>query len=148
MPAMPSPEPPDAGPVLQLELLVEPLALLSLPPGRAVPGWTRAARQFLSVTRTPAEVSIVADEAVVPSSIAAERGYRAFRVQGPLPLELVGIMAALAAPLAEAGLPIFPIATYQTDYLLVHDADVPRAREALVRAGHRVLSAGSVHDTA
>ncbi|MGH7485552.1 MAG: ACT domain-containing protein, partial [bacterium] len=69
-----------------------------------------------------------------------ERAYRAFRVNGPLPLHLVGIVAALAVPLAEAAVPIFSIATYDTDYLLVKETDVPRAREALIGAGHQVIT--------
>jgi len=124
---------------LRLDLLAPPLALLQLPAASHVPEWTAATRHFLSITRTPTELSIVLDAAVVPSDIAAEGAYRAFRVQGPLPLHLVGILAALATPLAEAGVPIFPIATYDTDYLLVKEADVPRAQEALRRAGHEVV---------
>jgi len=128
-----------AGTTLRLDLLAQPLALLRLPASSMVPEWVAGARHFLSVTRTPTEVSIVADAGVVPRDVAADRAYRAFRVQGPLPLHLVGVLAALAVPLAEAGVPIFPIATYDTDYLLVNETDVPRARAALIRAGHEVV---------
>ena len=136
-----------ASTTLRLDLVMQPLALLQLPAGSAVPEWAAAARHFLSITRTPTELSVVVDASVVPDEVAAERTYRALRVRGPLPLHLVGVLAALAVPLAEAGVPIFPIATYDTDYLLVNDADVARAREALLRAGHEVVmpaSAGHV----
>ncbi len=125
---------------LHLDLLAEPLALVRLPAAGAVPTWTAEARQFLSITRTPTELSIVADASAGPADAAAERGYRAFRVQGPLPLHLVGVLAALVVPLAQAGVPVFPIATYDTDYLLVPEADVPRARAALEGAGHEVVT--------
>lgn len=123
---------------LGLELLPESLALLRLPAGSEVPQWTSHARAFLSVTRTPAEISIVADAAAVPVTTAVARVYRAFRVVGPIPLHVVGVLAKLTTPLADAGVPIFTIATHDTDYLLVEESDVSLARRALERAGHRV----------
>jgi hypothetical protein len=123
---------------LRLDLLPEPLALLQLPASAPVPRWTEGARHFLAITRTPTELSIVADSAAVPGDLAADRAYRAFRVRGPLPLNLVGVFATVAGPLAEARIPIFPIATYETDYVLVKEEDVQRASETLVAAGHHV----------
>src|SRR5512133_827693 len=125
---------------LTLTVLSAPLALCRLAPVEPIPAWTASARTFLTISRTPDELSIVADDEVVPEHVAARRGYRVLRVEGPLPLELVGIIAALAAPLADASVPIFPIATYDTDYLLVHQEDLARAIGALAAAGHRVLA--------
>jgi uncharacterized protein len=59
-------------------------------------------------------------------------------VRGPLPLDLIGILAAIADPLAEAGLSIFAISTFDTDYVLVKSRDLPAAVEALERAGHQL----------
>jgi hypothetical protein len=125
---------------LRLDLLPEPLALLQLPAGAPVPQWAEEARHFLAITRTPSELSIVADSAAVPGDIVADRAYRAFRVRGPLPLNLVGVFATLAGPLAAAAIPIFPIATYETDYVLVKEEDIQRARDTLTAAGHHVAS--------
>ena len=105
---------------LTLTVLAGRFALCRFAPSDAIPEWTSAAREFLTISRTPAELSIVADEVVVPASVEAHRGYRAFRVEGPLPLELVGIAAAIAGALAAAKVPIIPIGTYDTDYVLVH----------------------------
>ena len=124
---------------LTLTVLTAPLALCRLAPSSAIPEWTAHARTFLTISRTPSELSIVADEAVVPASIDAHRGYRAFRVEGPLPLELVGIAAAIAGALAAANVPIIPIGTYDTDYVLVHKDVLARAVSALEGAGHRVV---------
>ena len=126
---------------MDLTLLAIPFAICRLAPGDAMPGWTARAREFLTVSRTPTELSIVADESAVPSEVSAARGYRALRVEGPLPLHLVGVMAGIAAPLAEAGVPIFPIATHDTDYILVHESTLSRATAALESAGHRVTGA-------
>lgn len=123
---------------VSLTVLSASFALCRLAPTEPVPEWTASARTFLTISRTPAELSIVADDAAVPSHVNAERGYRALRVDGPIPLEMVGVMAALAGPLAAAGVPIFPIATYDTDYVLIRENDLSRAVSALSAAGHVV----------
>ncbi len=123
---------------LPLELLPTPLAVCRLPADADVPPWAREPGAFVTVSRTPEELSITIDQARVPEGTRAERGYRMFRVRGPLPLHLVGVLAALADPLAAAGLPIFAISTYDTDYVLLKEIDLPRAVAALEGAGHRV----------
>jgi hypothetical protein len=135
MPTTPSPSPGN----LTLTVLAATLALCRLAPADPIPEWTAATRTFLTISRTPTELSIVADEAVVPSDVNAQRGYRAFRVEGPLPLELVGIAAAIAGALAAASVPIIPIGTYDTDYVLVHEDALSRAIAALEGAGNRVV---------
>jgi hypothetical protein len=119
-------------------VLAAPLALCRLPPTDAVPAWASNTRAFLTISRTPTELSIIADESAVPASVNAVRDYRALRVEGPLPLDLVGIFAMIAAPLAAAQVPIFPIATYDTDYVLIAQAMLARAIAALEGAGVRV----------
>jgi len=119
-------------------MLAAPLALCRLSSADAIPEWTSLARAFLTISRTPTELSIVADEAAVPANVLAARDYRALRVDGPLSLELIGIVASIATPLAAAKVPIFPIATYDTDYVLVHQGALSRAIAALEAAGHRV----------
>lgn len=94
---------------------------------------------FLSVTRTADELSIVLPEAEVGAGVRAERGWRVLRVAGPLELSQVGVLAALAAPLAQDGVSIFAVSTFDTDYLLVKEDDLERAREALSAAGHTVV---------
>lgn len=123
---------------LPLVLLPDAVALCRLEPTAPFPDWMAHARQFLTLSRTPTELSIIADDAAVPDDVTPQRGYRVLRVDGPLPLDLVGIFASLATPLAQARIPILPIATYDTDYLLVHERDILRAVHALTDAGHRV----------
>jgi hypothetical protein len=125
---------------LPLRALAAPLALCRLTATEDVPAWTAEARTFLTISRTPTELSIVADESAVPADVSAQRGYRALRVEGPLPLDLIGIFAGIASPLADAGIPIFPIATYDTDYVLVAESTFAKAVEVLEAAGHRVVA--------
>ena len=84
-----------------------------------------------SVTRTADELSLVCDEALVPAGARVESGWRVFALQGPIPFDQTGVIAGLTAPLAAAGIPVFVLSTFDTDYLLVRDGHVDRAREAL-----------------
>ena len=70
--------------------------------------------EFFSVTRTPAELSAVCDVAVVPSGVKAEGPWLVLAVRGPLDFNITGVLAALAAPLAAAGISIFAVSTYDT----------------------------------
>jgi hypothetical protein len=107
-----------------------------------VPEWVEGSSAFLTITRTAEELSITALERAVPAGMPCEGDYRAVRVRGPLPLNLIGILAAMADPLAEAGLGIFAISTYDTDYVLIKQRDLAIALEALERAGHEIRCQG------
>lgn len=117
----------------RLELLPGRFAIARLAATDAIPAW--AGGTFVSITRTPAELSVVCDEAAVPVDVLAERGWRAMRVIGPIPFEVTGVAAALTAPLAAAGISVFLLATFDTDYLLVKDAVCDRACAALRDTG-------------
>ena len=83
---------------------------------------------------------MVCSEGAVPAGATAERGWRCMKVDGPLDFELTGVLAALTQTLAEAGVPVFALSTYDTDYLLVKDEQLKIAAAALERAGHTVDS--------
>ena len=119
-----------------LQLMAGEYAVWKLPPDAPAPQLTNDA--FSSVTRTPTELSVVSAAAAVPPEVEAETGWRCLEVAGPLSFELTGVLAGLSAPLAAAGIPIFVVSTYDTDYLLVKSRDLDRAKIALERAGHQV----------
>ena len=125
---------------LTLSLLPETLAVARLPGGASLPGWIDWSDPFVTVSRTRDELSVVCPEARLPTDAQAERGWRGFKVEGPLDFALTGILARLATPLAEAGISIFAISTYDTDYVLVKSRDIPAALVALRAAGHDVSS--------
>ena len=64
---------------------------------------------------------------VVPEGIGAEKGWRVLRVAGAMDFSLVGVLASLTGPLAEAGVALFALSTFDTDYLLVKDEDLGRS---------------------
>lgn len=125
-----------------LVVLDAPLAVSRLPADAAIPEWVWTATGFLNVARSPGELSIIADERVVPAAVPSRRGYRALRVRGTVAFGLVGILTSLLEPLARAGLPVLAISTHDTDYILVRGSDLDLARTALERAGHHVLNPG------
>jgi hypothetical protein len=121
---------------LALSVLPESLAVCRLEAAAEVPAWAQTGT-FRIVTRTPTELSIVCREDAVPAGILANRGWRAIAVDGKLDFALTGILASLASPLAAAGVSIFAISTYDTDYVLVKQDTLERAIATLVGAGHR-----------
>jgi hypothetical protein len=123
---------------LRLELLPGRYAVVRLDEDAPLPAWAFAAPGLAAVVRRRGELSVVCVEDAVPAGAWAEPGWRALEVVGPLDFTLTGVLAALAAPLADAGVSIFALATYDTDVLLVRDARLEAAIGALQGAGHVV----------
>lgn len=123
-------------PRLELHLLEKPLAVCRLAPKAPVPAWAFSPGPFCSVTRTPEELSIVCAENLVPIGVRCERGWLALKVEGPLDFGLTGILDSLTDPLARAGVSIFAVSTFDTDYLMVKQAQLDEAAAALRAAGH------------
>jgi hypothetical protein len=119
-----------------IDVLPDALAICRLEPQAPLPMWIEGA--FTSITRTANELSIVCDASVVPASVTAQPDYRALAVRGPLDFSLVGMVADLSRALADASISIFVVSTYDTDFVLVRDADLDRAIAALRAAGHDV----------
>ena len=103
-----------------------------------VPDWVLACVEFVSVTRTSDELSVVCPAAAVPSGTKCDNGWRAFQVAGPLDFSLTGILLSVAEPLAAAGVSIFAVSTYDTDYVLVKADLLEKAMQSLSAAGHTV----------
>jgi uncharacterized protein len=112
-------------------------AIVRLGPGEMVPAWL-GDTPFLSITRTEEELSIICDQRQVPLSVAAEREWRGLKVEGPIDLSTPGVLASLASPLGDAGVPIFALSTFDTDYLLVRADRFEEACRVLAASGHIV----------
>ena len=121
---------------LELQLLPDRLAVCRLDSTDESP--LRARSGVFSVTRTADELSVVCPEEDAPESAEVSSGWRALKIRGPLDHTATGVLASIAGPLAEAEVALFPLATFDTDYVLVQDSDVDRAAGALEAAGHRV----------
>lgn len=123
----------------QLTIVVYPdlYAICRLDSEAAVPGWASGTR-FLSITRTASELSIVCEEKMLPEQAHAERNRRLMQIEGTLAFTLTGVLASVAAPLANAGISVFAVSTYDTDYLLVSEEDLQEATQVLEAAGHAI----------
>ena len=123
---------------MDLRLLSETFALARLAGDAPVPDWV-GGHEFLAVVRTRNELSIVCREDTVPPALTeVQRGFRCLAVVGTLDFAQTGIIAQLTQPLADAGLSIFGISTYDTDHILVRTEDLEAARAALEAAGHTI----------
>ena len=122
---------------LSLSVLPGRLALCRLGPDEAIPDWVFSG-SFWSITRTDEELSLLLPEDSVPSSWMAKKGWCCLKVLGPFDLALTGVLASLTTPLAQAEVSTLAVSTYETDYLLVPEADYDRAKEALAEHGHHL----------
>lgn len=120
---------------LTLSLLDESFSVCRLAPGTGIPQWLPT-DVFCSITRSDEELSIVCPSDAVPDNVRTEGGFRALKVEGPLDFSLTGILVAVIGPLADNGIPIFALSTYDTDYILVQQHDLEKAASILRAAGH------------
>jgi uncharacterized protein len=122
---------------LSLIVLPRTYAVCQFQPDEPIPDQIFAA-DFWSITRTVNEISIVLPEHMVSTAWKASLSWRCLMVEGPLDFSLIGILAGLSATLADAGVSLFAISTYNTDYLLVRSNDFEKAKAALMSQGYRL----------
>jgi predicted N-acetyltransferase YhbS len=130
-------------PRLRLLGIAGSFAVCKLATGSPTPAWATTGDLF-SVTRTADELSVVCRQEAVPKGVVCERDWRCLRVAGAMPFTLVGVLASLTTPVAKAGVAVFAVSTFDTDYLLVKAGEMPKAVAALRAAGHVVDAEGVV----
>ena len=121
----------------RLDVVPGMFAICRLAAGAAVPAWAQRGALH-TITRTPEELSIVCDATHVPGDVPAEGPWRAFRIAGTLDFALSGVLRDILDPLAEAGISVFAISTFDTDYVLVRAERLAEAAMALRGAGYIV----------
>ena len=123
---------------LKYRVLPEKLAVCQLAAGTRVPEWAVGAG-FYCVTQTPEELSIVCEERRVPPDVRAERDWVSLKLEGPFPFSMTGVLTSFLQPLAEAGVSIFAVSTFDTDFVLIKREKLESAIKALSRAGHEMV---------
>ena len=122
--------------LVPLEVLNDRLAICRSDKDEPLPKWAKAPPgEFFSVTRTRDELSIIIANPRAPREAKCERDWRLLMVKGPLDFNLVGLIAGLSSTLADSGVSIFALSTYDTDYVMVKDADLDRALAVLRDSG-------------
>ena len=125
---------------LALSVLSKSFVICKLPADAPVPAWATGENCFW-ITRTSDELSVVAETSMVPENLRGDMTWRAMRTHGPFAFSEVGVLASLVAPLAEAGISVFALSTFDTDYLFTGEAHLQPAVAALRKAGHTVHEA-------
>ncbi|HVB73065.1 MAG TPA: ACT domain-containing protein [Ktedonobacteraceae bacterium] len=126
---------------LSLSLLPQKYAVCQFHPDEHIPYWALLG-DFVSLTRTQEELSIVCQQDNVPGDVKVEGGWRCLQVHGAFDFSVAGVHVSLAIPLAEADISVLAIATYATDYLLIKEENVERALRVLEQAGHYIERTG------
>ena len=132
---------------MTLSVLEDSFSVCRLAPDADISSWVPT-KGFVSVTRTAEELSIVCQSDVLPDSVRTEGGFRVLKIEGPFDFSLTGILLAVIGPLGDAGISIFAVSTYDTDYVLVKKNDLNQAVSVLSACGHTVrlrLDRTSVH---
>src|SRR3989338_5551787 len=116
---------------LTLSILPESLGICHFEAKSKVPDWALRPMGFRSITRTDDELSIVCVQKEIPAGVLFEKDWRAFKLENVEDFYSIGVISALAKPLAEAGINIFNISTYQTNYVLIEEKNLEKAKEVL-----------------
>lgn len=120
-----------------LRLWPETFAISKLPAKDELPQWHNDLG-FSSITRTQEELSIVCEQKYVPLDVVSSRNWHMLQILGQMDFSLVGILSRIATPLATAGISIFAISTYDTDYILVQNKQLEMAMKVLVEEGYQI----------
>ncbi len=127
---------------LRLSLLIGQMSVCRLNSAAKIPDWAITSG-FFSITRTDDELSVVCPEEAVPEDARSEGGWRVLRLEGPFEFSEVGVLASVVDPLAEAGVSVFAVSTYDTDYVLVKEEHLGSAVAALRGRGYEVADGGA-----
>jgi uncharacterized protein len=127
---------------LKYRVLPQALAVCRVAAGKEIPPWALSG-EFSCIVRTPGETSIVCAEDLLPperEGVVVESGWIALELEGPFPFAMTGVLASFVEPLAEAGIPVFALSTFDTDYVLLKNESLKQALTALGAAGHQMVS--------
>lgn len=119
------------------------LGLAQLPAHASVPRWALDDgydAPFWSVTRTTDELSVVCAWEALPGTVTGVGPFTAFSVDGPLDHSLIGVLAGLLAPLADADISVLSESTFDTDWILVPTPQADQAVQVWESAGHHVTA--------
>lgn len=96
--------------------------------------------EYSFIGKTDEEKSLVCITDEVPANvIQRDDGWKAFRIQGVLDFSLIGILAKIAAALADNGISIFAVSTYNTDYVLMKKENYQKALDVLKALGYMII---------
>lgn len=121
-----------------LDVFKENFVICRLPSSSSLPSWAFTG-PFYSITKTNDELSIVTiDNNQFPKDIKCERNWKCLKLRGPFSFDATGVLASILNPLAKAEIGILAISTFDTDYVMVKENNLPIAIDILKQNGHIV----------
>ena len=117
----------------------ENYAICSFPPDAAFPDWEHHP-SILSITKTPKEITLVCEENLVPGECTQSENWKCIKVEGSFDLDAVGVLSSIAGPLAQNGISLYVISTYDTDYILIHAKNIEKTVSCLRESGHTFIN--------
>ena len=124
--------------ILTMKLLKEKYGVCRLNKNELIPEWAQNS-DFFSITKTCDELSIVCSQNDIPNDIQCEKDWKILKIEGPLDFSLIGILASISTILAQKGISIFALSTYDTDYILVKNKDIRNAIDSLVKERYEII---------
>ena len=122
---------------LQLSLLKDKYGICTLPNTAPIPDWALT-QSLASITRTEKELTIVCRLEILPSQYQSDLKWRCFKIDGSFDLNQIGVISSISSPLADAGISIYVISTYDTDYFLIQEHNLDQTISALSNSGHSI----------
>lgn len=116
---------------LTLKVLEDRFAICKVDSSIPIPMWVLRSKDFYSITRTADEMSIISLESSVPADVEKEGGWKALKIEGVLEFSLIGIISSITDLLAEEGISVFVMSTYNTDYIFIKEKDLEKAINVL-----------------
>ena len=122
---------------LQLSLLKDKYGICTLPNTAPIPDWALT-QSLASITRTEKELTIVCRLEILPSQYQSDLNWRCFKIDGSFDLNQIGVISSISSPLADAGISIYVISTYDTDYFLIQEQNLEQTISTLSDIGHNI----------
>jgi hypothetical protein len=125
---------------LKFRWLPGPYAIVRLAADAPVPDWASLSStngDFISITRTAEEISIVCPTENLPADVTSPHRWICLKLEGPFPFSMTGVLLSFIEPLSRNDVPIFAVSTYDTDYVLIPE-EHGRALDILRDAGHEL----------
>ena len=122
---------------LQLSLLKDKYGICTLPNTAPIPDWALT-QSLASITRTEKELTIVCRLEILPSQYQSDLNWRCFKIDGSFDLNQIGVISSISSPLADAGISIYVISTYDTDYFLIQEHNLKQTISTLSDIGHNI----------
>ena len=129
----------EQGDFVQLIQYRQAMAAIRLPAGSPPPDWARG-EPLVSTSSTPDETSVICPTNCLPDALPGpmEGPFTVVRVAGTLPISQIGVMVRLLKPLADAGIPVLTVSTFDTDWVLFPAARSAAASSLWRHAGYEV----------